>query len=309
MDRYESVGRFDTGEGSSRARRARFRVGYELQKARLHADGLSMQRTSYGHPATSSGRPATALSRLRRADVTVVLPTYNEAENIERVIRAIGAHGYRMLVVDDASPDGTGELAEAMADGAQLSVLHRHSKEGLGPAYAAGFAAALEDGAAILCEMDADLSHDPGDLPRLVAAIDAGADMAIGSRYVPGGGVEDWSWFRRALSRGGNIYASMMLGAGIADMTSGFRAYRRDALQRLRPGEAEASGYGFQIELAWRARVEELAIVEVPIIFRDRTAGASKMNRAIAAEAVGLVAKWGMSRATGRLRLPPGEDR
>jgi dolichol-phosphate mannosyltransferase len=243
-----------------------------------------------------------------RDDVVVVLPTYNEAENLRRVIAAVRAQGVRVLIVDDDSPDGTGAIAESLADGYRVAVLHRKTKQGLGPAYAAGFRRAIGSYADIICEMDADLSHDPNDLPRLIGAVDAGADMALGSRYVPGGGVEDWPWHRRALSRGGNIYAATMLGGSIHDMTSGFRAYQVDALKRLDPWRAEASGYGFQIEMAWRARALGLDIVEVPIIFRDRFEGTSKMDRSIALEAVGLVTKWGVRRMTGRLRLPAGED-
>jgi len=252
-------------------------------------------------------RSSRAVTQAKRLDVVVVLPTYNEAQNLERVVTAVAAYGVRVLVVDDASPDGTGEIADALADGHHISVLHRRQKQGLGPAYAAGFAAAIEDGAKIVCEMDADLSHDPADVPRLIQAVDDGADLAIGSRYVPGGGVSDWPWHRRALSRGGNIYAGVMLGGGIRDMTSGFRAYRADALRELRPGDAEASGYGFQIEMAWRAGAAGLTIEEVPITFRDRTYGVSKMDRAIAIEAIALVTKWGLARLTGRLRLPAGE--
>lgn len=267
-------------------------------------------------PTQSLNRAGRAVARrlpavnvLTRADVVVVLPTYNEAQNIERIVTALAVHGVRVLIVDDASPDGTGEIAEALSDGHRVSVVHRSSKQGLGPAYAAGFAAAIASGGEIICEMDADLSHDPDDLPRLIEAIDEGADLVIGSRYVEGGGVSDWPWHRRALSRGGNIYAAIMLGGGIRDMTGGYRAYRSQALQRLQPEAAEASGYGFQIEMAWRARAMGLDVVEVPIVFSDRTHGDSKMDRSIALEAIGLVTKWGLARFTGRLRLPAGEDR
>ncbi len=248
------------------------------------------------------------MSPTQRDDVVVVIPTYNEAENLRRVVAAALAQGVRVLIVDDASPDGTGAIADSLADGYRVAVLHRKGKQGLGPAYAAGFRRAIELFADIVCEMDADLSHDPADLPRLLAAVDAGADVALGSRYVRGGGVADWPWHRRALSRGGNMYAAAMLGGGIHDMTSGFRAYRVEALKQLDPWHAEASGYGFQIELAWRARAAGLDVVEVPITFRDRSEGTSKMDRSIALEAVGLVTKWGYRRFTGRLRLPAGED-
>lgn len=244
-----------------------------------------------------------------RDDVVVVLPTYNEAENIRRVVDAVRRQGFRVLVVDDGSPDGTGAIADSLADGYNTAVVHRKEKGGLGPAYAAGFRRAIDAYADVVCEMDADLSHDPADLPRLIAAIDDGADVVIGSRYVAGGGVADWPLHRRALSRGGNIYARMMLGGGIHDMTGGYRAYRTAAVKQLDPWSAEASGYGFQIEMAWRAAALGLTVAEVPIIFRDRTDGTSKMDRSIAFEAVGLVTKWGFRRATGRLRWPAGEDR
>ena len=260
-------------------------------------------------PTASAPTSFGTVMATKRDDVVVVLPTYNEAATIERVLSAVTGHGLRALVVDDASPDGTGRIADELADGDRVWVLHRTAKQGLGPAYTAGFAEAISRGAEIVCEMDSDLSHDPDDLPRLIASIDGGADLAIGSRYVPGGAVADWSVFRRVLSRGGNIYAAAMLGSRVKDMTSGFRAYRAEALQRLRPEIAQASGYGFQIEMAWRARNEGLSVVELPIVFRDREEGSSKMNRAIAVEAIWLVTKWGLSRMSGRLRLPPGEDR
>ncbi len=238
----------------------------------------------------------------RRDDVVVVVPTYNEAETIRSVADAVMATGMRMLVVDDGSPDGTGQIADALSrDEDRIAVLHRAGKQGLGPAYAAGFAVAMDAGAAIVCEMDADLSHDPSDLVRLVGAIDAGADVAIGSRYVAGGGTEGWPFHRRWLSRGGNLYARTMLGLGVADATAGFRAYRAEAIRKLDPGSCLASGYGFQIEMTWRAERLGLEIREVPIVFRDRTVGTSKMSTAIALEAVGLVTRWGIRRMTGRV--------
>ena len=236
-----------------------------------------------------------------QSEVLVVVPTYNEAENIASIVDAVRGHGYRMLVVDDGSPDGTGNIADRLAvedDG--LDVLHRPTKEGLGPAYAAGFQWGLEHGAEVLCEMDADFSHDPADLPRLVAAIADGADLAIGSRYVSGGGVEDWPWHRRWLSQGGNLYARTMLGTKIGDMTAGYRAFRAEALQQLDFAECEASGYGFQVEMAWAASAAGMDVHEVPIVFRDRARGTSKMGAGIAVEAMWLVTKWGLARLFGR---------
>ena len=240
-------------------------------------------------------------------DTLVVIPTYNEVENIEAMARAILDLGYRVLVADDGSPDGTGQVADELANEFpdRVSVLHRTSKQGLGPAYVAGFAVGFEQGADILCEIDADFSHDPKDLPALVAAVTAGADLAIGSRYVPGGGVVDWPWYRRALSKFGNLYAGMMLGTPIKDMTAGYRAFRADALKALQPDSCNAAGYGFQIEMAWRAKLAGLRVEEVPITFRDRQLGESKMDGKIAVEAMALVTKWGMGRLFGRLPWAP----
>ncbi len=234
------------------------------------------------------------------ADVTVTLPTYNEIENLPHIVPEIVAHGYRLLIVDDNSPDGTGRLADSLAaDLDQVSVLHRTEKAGLGPAYAAGFDRALGDGARIVVEMDADFSHNPADLPRLVAAVEAGADLAIGSRYVAGGSTPDWPAVRQFISKGGNLYARTMLGIPIRDATAGFRAYAAEALRRLPYGEAEASGYGFQVEMAWRAHQAGMNIAEVPISFRDRTRGTSKMGMPIVLEAMRLVTVWGISRRFG----------
>lgn len=229
--------------------------------------------------------------------VFVVLPTYNERENLEAIVGAVAAHGYRVMIVDDASPDGTGELADRLAgDLPGVSVLHRPEKAGLGPAYAAGFEAALAEGADILCEMDADFSHDPEDVPRLVDAVRRGADLAIGSRYVPGGGIPDWPIVRRLLSKGGNVYARAMLGLPVHDATAGFRAYKASALRLLRPETCQSAGYAFQIEMTRRAVDAGLRIVEVPITFRDRAAGTSKMGGRIVIEAMWLVTKWGVER-------------
>jgi len=218
----------------------------------------------------------------------VVVPTYNEAENVEQIVRAAlaAAPGARILVVDDASPDGTGAIADRLA--AELDaveVLHRAGKEGLGRAYLAGFARALEGGAELVCEMDADFSHDPSDLPRLIAAAGR-ADVALGSRYAPGGQVEDWGLLRRLLSRGGSLYARIVLGVGVRDLTGGFKCFRREVLERLDLDAVIADGYGFQIELTYRALQAGFTVEEVPIVFRDRRAGTSKMNVRIALEAV-----------------------
>lgn len=229
--------------------------------------------------------------------VTCIVPTYNERENLPEIAKAVAEHGYRLLIVDDASPDGTGEIADDIARSAPLtSVLHRPRKEGLGPAYVAAFDLALGQGAEVLVEMDADFSHDPVDLPRLVEAVAGGADLVIGSRYVPGGSTPDWPWLRRLISRGGNFYARTMLGIPVRDATAGFRAFRAGALRELSYADTEASGYGFQVEMAWRAHVKGLRIEEVPISFRDRTRGKSKMGPPIVLEAMRLVTVWGLGR-------------
>lgn len=233
--------------------------------------------------------------------VLVIVPTYDEVENIENIIKAVRSLGYDILVVDDASPDGTGAIAdEHAATDAGVRVLHRPQKAGLGPAYAAGFDLGLELGYDILCEMDADFSHTPSDLTRLVAAVESGADLAVGSRYVSGGSTEDWPWYRKAISQGGNTYARMMLGLTIKDATSGFRAFRDTTIRKIDPSTCKSSGYGFQVEMAWRTESAGLDITEVPITFRDRLYGESKMNARIAIEAMALVTRWGIERRVGR---------
>ncbi len=229
--------------------------------------------------------------------VVCIVPTYNERENLREIAIAVTNQGYRLLIVDDNSPDGTGDIADDLASTNPLcSVLHRPEKEGLGPAYAAGFDVALSDGAEVIIEMDADFSHDPADLPRLVEAVDRGADLAIGSRYVPGGSTPDWPLLRQLISRGGNFYARTMLGIPIRDATAGFRAFRANALRGLPYSTSEASGYGFQVEMAWRAHSGGLQVVEIPIAFRDRTRGNSKMGLPIVLEAMRLVTVWGLGR-------------
>ncbi len=219
----------------------------------------------------------------------VILPTYNEAENLEQVVGAIldalPTHR-RVLIVDDNSPDGTGELAERLAAADQaVSVLHRERKEGLGPAYLAGFRIALEAGAERIVEMDADLSHDPAYLPELIGATES-ADLAIGSRYVPGGGVTEWGALRRMISRGGSAYARLALGVPIRDLTGGFKCFRRIVLETIDLDAIEARGYAFQVETTYRAIKAGFRVVEVPIVFKERADGTSKMSKAIVAEAI-----------------------
>jgi dolichol-phosphate mannosyltransferase len=225
----------------------------------------------------------------------VILPTFDEAENIETVLGRVRAScpTASILVVDDGSPDGTAALAEeAGRQLGQVDVLRRTEKAGLGAAYRAGFGWGLEQGHDVLIEMDADLSHDPDDLPALIAAVDHGADLAIGSRYVPGGSIPDWSWHRRMLSRWGNRYAAGVLGLAVNDATAGFRAYRADMLRRIDLDAVVAEGYGFQIEMTYEVVRLGGAIVEVPIAFTDRLLGESKMSSLIVVEALGLVTWW-----------------
>jgi dolichol-phosphate mannosyltransferase len=226
----------------------------------------------------------------------VVIPTYNEASNVERIVRITDAElerilpgDHRILVVDDNSPDGTGQIADSLA--AELDaveVLHRPGKGGLGHAYRAGFAHAMSAGAELVIEMDADFSHDPGYLGALIAAA-ADADVVLGSRYVPGGGVRDWGLARRAISRGGGLYARKILGVDVRDLTGGFKCIHREVLEAIDLDSVRADGYVFQIEVTYRAVIAGFKVVEVPIVFQDRTAGASKMSPRIALEAMLLV--------------------
>jgi dolichol-phosphate mannosyltransferase len=220
----------------------------------------------------------------------LILPTYNEAENIDRIVRAAlpslasAVDDPHILIVDDGSPDGTGDIADRLAsEFDEVEVLHRTAKEGLGRAYLAGFERALGAGADLVLEMDSDFSHDPADLPRLIAA---DADLVLGSRYVPGGGVTDWGLFRRLLSRGGSWYARVVLGVSVRDLTGGYKCFRRATLEGIDYTEMHADGYGFQIELTYRAIKAGFRVREVPIVFRDRQAGTSKMSPRIALEAV-----------------------
>ena len=228
----------------------------------------------------------------------VILPTYNEAENLETVVTAVLAAvpEVRILVVDDSSPDGTGEIAEAL-DG--VDVLHRPRKSGLGRAYVAGFAHALQGGAGSVVEMDADLSHDPADLPRLLERLAAGADVVLGSRYVPGGGVRDWDAVRRGISRFGCGYARRVLGVPVRDLTGGFKAFRAGALEAIDYASVRSQGYAFQVELTYRALRRGLAVEEVPIVFRERRHGDSKMSALIALEAAWLVPALRFGRHAG----------
>ena len=241
--------------------------------------------------------------------VAVVIPTYNEIANLENIVSRVrsSAPAADILVVDDNSPDGTGELADKLAAADDhIHVLHRAGKSGLGAAYVAGFGWGLERGYGTLVEMDADGSHDPADLPRLLTALE-GADLAIGSRWVPGGVVVNWPRSREVLSRGANAYARVMLGVGVHDATGGFRAYRADTLRAISLETVQSQGYCFQIDLTLRTADAGLAITEVPITFTDRIEGTSKMSRAIIAEAFWRVAQWGISRRLHRSRRPrPG---
>jgi dolichol-phosphate mannosyltransferase len=225
----------------------------------------------------------------------VIIPTYLEADNISDVLRRVRSSVPHadVLVVDDSSPDGTADLAKAANEEVgQVDVLVRPDKGGLGVAYRAGFDHAFENDYEVVVQMDADLSHDPAALPQLLGRIDDGADMVIGSRYVKGGNIPHWPWQRRALSRIGNFYASTALGLGVHDVTAGFRAYRIATLRSILADATKATGYGFQVELAYRARLDGSTIVEVPITFNDRVRGVSKMSWHIIGEAMSLVTWW-----------------
>lgn len=248
-----------------------------------------------------------------RGPAWLILPTYNEAENIEAFVAAVLAKlpgSARVLVVDDGSPDGTGAIAERLAATEErLEVLHRPRKEGLGPAYIAGFRRALAAGAELVLEMDSDFSHDPAYLPRLLDAA-GGADLVLGSRYVDGGGVSDWGPLRRAISRGGSAYARAVLGLDVRDLTGGFKCFRRQVLEAIDLDSVQAHGYGFQVEMTYRAIQLGFRVVEVPIVFRDRRAGSSKMDGAIVAEAVWRVPLLRFSRRrAGKAKIESGQGR
>ena len=236
---------------------------------------------------------------------TICLPTYNERDNLEPMLRALGAllrDGDRVLVVDDGSPDGTGELADRLAEELPfVAVLHRARKEGLGPAYLAGFRDVLATDAELVLEMDCDFSHDPADVPRLIAAAEAGADLVLGSRYVRGGSIPSWGLVRRAVSLGGNLYAQLFLSSRIRDLTGGFKCFRRRVLETVDLGAIDSKGYAFQIETTYRVVRAGFRVEEIPIAFTDREQGHSKMSRAIVLEAVWKVPLLRLRALAGRL--------
>ena len=235
----------------------------------------------------------------------IVLPTFNEADNIVEVLQKLRAvvPEASVLVVDDASPDGTADLVEEVAEQiGDISVMRRPAKSGLGSAYRDGFRRGLSAGYDVMVEMDSDLSHDPAALPLLLTAVADGAALALGSRYIPGGSIPDWSWHRRALSRWGNRYAAAVLGIDVKDATSGYRAYRAEALTNIDFHTVQADGYGFQVEMAYRVLASGGRIVEVPISFTDRVRGESKMSSRIVIEALVLVTWWAIRDRLLRIR-------
>jgi dolichol-phosphate mannosyltransferase len=250
------------------------------------------------------------------ARIWIVMPTYNEAMNIDPIVRAVSAElerfapgDHRILIVDDGSPDGTGEIADQLArELGDVEVLHRAQKTGLGHAYLAGFAHALAGGAELVCEMDADFSHDPRYLPDLLAAA-ANADLVLGSRYVRGGGVRNWGLVRRFVSRGGGLYARAILGVDVHDLTGGFKCIRREVLEGIDLPSVRAEGYVFQVEVTYRAVLAGFRVREIPIVFVDREQGASKMSSRIAFEAMWLVPRlrWTVPQALAQARPPSVE--
>jgi dolichol-phosphate mannosyltransferase len=218
---------------------------------------------------------------------TVCLPTYNEAENLEKMVRALGEQGVHVLVADDDSPDGTGAIADRLAaELGYVEVLHRPEKQGIGPAYLDAFRRVLAGDSDLILEMDCDFSHDPNDVPRLIAACEQGADVALGSRYVRGGGTRNWGLLRRIVSWGGSFYARVILGLPVHDLTGGFKCFRRHVLETLDLDAVESKGYAFQIETTYRAVKHGFRVEEIPIVFVDRTEGTSKMSKKIFLEAV-----------------------
>ncbi|MFP7760343.1 polyprenol monophosphomannose synthase [Marisediminicola sp. LYQ134] len=238
------------------------------------------------------------------ADTLIVLPTFDEIENIDSMVGRIrqSVPSADLLIVDDASPDGTGRRADDLAaTDAGISVLHREAKGGLGAAYLAGFDRAIEGGYEFVVEIDADGSHNPATLPAMIAAARKGADLVIGSRWVPGGRVENWPWLRQVISRGGNTYSRLVLGSSIRDLTSGFRVLRTAALRHAHLSTVSSQGYCFQVEMAWRLERGGARVVEHPITFIERVHGVSKMRTAIVVEALARVTWWGLTRALRRV--------
>ncbi len=239
--------------------------------------------------------------------VLVIVPTYNERENLPMIAGRVRAAvpDAHLLIVDDNSPDGTGEIADGLAaEDEQIHVLHRPGKQGLGAAYIAGFRWGLKEGFDVLVEIDADGSHQPEELPKLLEALTDGADLAVGSRWVPGGKVVNWPVSRHILSRGANLYTRMMLGLPVRDATAGFRAYRSSTLEKIGLDDVESQGYCFQVDLTLRTVRHGLRVTEVPITFVERTIGASKMSRGVFAEALWRVTAWGVAGLPRRLRGP-----
>jgi dolichol-phosphate mannosyltransferase len=252
--------------------------------------------------STPEGPPEHGIAELGR--ILVIVPTYNEAENVEPIVARIRAAvpEAHVLVADDNSPDGTGELADKLAAGdSHVHVLHRLGKEGLGAAYIAGFHWGLDNGYGVLVEHDADGSHQPEQLPRLLEALRT-ADLVLGSRYVPGGEVRNWPRSREILSRGGNIYTRLALGVPLQDATGGYRAFRRETLEGIGLDQVASAGYCFQVDLAWRAIKAGFRVVEVPITFVERERGQSKMSRSIVIEAMARVGRWGLAYRAQQLR-------
>lgn len=239
----------------------------------------------------------------------VVVPTYDELENLPLIVGRVhkAQPGVHILVVDDGSPDGTGELADEMAaNDPRLHVMHRAAKDGLGAAYLAAFAWGLEQGYTVIVEMDADGSHAPEQLYRLLNAIDCGADLVIGSRYVEGGTVRNWPWRRMILSRSANTYARMLLGVELHDITAGYRAYRRRVLEKLDLSTIDSKGYCFQVDLTWRSISSGFTVTEVPITFTERELGVSKMSGSNIREAMIKTARWGVEGRLARWRKRRG---
>ncbi|MDY6995095.1 MAG: polyprenol monophosphomannose synthase [Actinomycetota bacterium] len=259
-----------------------------------------------GDKATPSGRSAGGPADKPSARTLVIIPTYNERTNLPLIIERVNssAPDVDVLIVDDSSPDGTGELAEelALADPDRIHTMHRTSKEGLGAAYLAGFAWGLNRQYSVLVEMDADGSHPPEQLHRLLDAVDGGADVVIGSRYVAGGEVVNWPRRRLVLSRTANGYSRILLGVDIHDITAGYRAYRREVLEKIDLAAIDTKGYGFQVDLTWRSINAGFVVVEVPITFTEREHGVSKMDGSTIREAIVKVAEWGLRARIDRAR-------